>query len=59
MPERKLVIHLEKIGFDRRIGEMGEMLATHENDKKEGGDIKLRAALLEFLTSQSRPLDFH
>lgn len=44
MPERKLVIHLEKIGFDRRISEVGEMLATHENDKKEGGGYQAKSS---------------
>jgi len=59
VPDRKSVTHLEKMGFDTSISEVGEMLATYANDKNKRGAIKRRAVLLEFLKSQSRTLDFH
>lgn len=47
------------MGFDTRIGEVGEMLATYGNAKKERGAIKPRVVLLEFPKSQSQTLDYH
>jgi len=52
VPDRKSLVHLEKVGFDTRTGEVGEMLAKYGNDrnKKEGGEvIKQGAVLLGFL----------
>lgn len=41
MPDRKSLVHLEKVGFDTRTGEVSEMLANYGNDKnkKEGGKL--------------------